>query len=91
VTATAIATAAETPTSTLALAPTPTPTTAASICGNRILEGDEECDGNVIDDSGCLEDVCTCEDFCDDAGGTLRCNDDCTVNFSNCTAGGCEF
>ncbi len=81
-----------TPVSTLTLTLTPTPTpTSTPVCGNGILEGNEECDGTVIDDSGCLEDVCTCDDFCDDAGGTLSCNPDCTVNFSNCTAGGCEF
>jgi hypothetical protein len=71
-------------------AATPTPATTP-VCGNGILEGDEECDKNVIDNSSCFEDVCTCEDFCADAGGTLSCNANCTVNFSKCTAGDCSF
>lgn len=49
------------------------------------------CDGNVIDNTFCAEDVCTCDDFCDGPGGTLSCNADCTVNFSHCTTGGCSF
>lgn len=81
-----------TPTQTEAPPPSPTPApTPVSVCGNGILEGDEECDGSAIDDTGCLEDVCTCDDFCEDAGGTLSCNANCTVNFSACTAGGCAF
>jgi hypothetical protein len=65
--------------------------TATAVCGNGIVEGDEECDGNAFDDTSCLEDVCTCDDFCDDAGGRLGCNRDCTADFSHCTGGGCEF
>jgi hypothetical protein len=72
------------------LRPTPMPT-ATAVCGNGIVEGDEECDGNAFDDTSCLEDVCTCDDFCDDAGGRLGCNRDCTADFSHCTGGGCEF
>jgi hypothetical protein len=72
--------------------PTPSPTASPSqLCGNGVLDGDEECDKNAIDNSGCFEDVCTCEDFCDDAGGTLSCNVDCTLNFNKCTEGGCLF
>jgi hypothetical protein len=74
---------------------TPTPArptaTATPVCGNGIVEGDEECDKKAIDDTFCAEDVCTCEDFCDDAGGALSCNANCTLNFSKCTAGGCSF
>jgi hypothetical protein len=81
--------AAATPTAT-ALAPTPVATPVA-VCGNGIVEGDEECDGSAYDDTSCLEDVCTCDDFCDDAGGRLACRRDCTIDFSHCTAGGCEF
>jgi len=69
---------------------TPTPT-STSVCGNGIVEGDEECDKNAIDNSGCFEDVCTCEDFCADVGGTLSCNPNCTLNFSKCTGGDCSF
>ncbi len=79
-----------TPTPHRTLVPTPTPT-ATAVCGNGIVEDDEECDGTAFDDSGCLEDVCTCDDFCDDAGGRLSCKRDCTIDFSKCTAGGCEF
>jgi hypothetical protein len=86
-TPTAVATSGAT-----ASAPTPSATASpTAVCGNGILEGDEECDKHAIDDSSCFEDVCTCEDFCDDAGGTLSCNSDCTLNFSHCTAGGCSF
>ncbi|HEY2387438.1 MAG TPA: hypothetical protein VGK30_10785 [Candidatus Binatia bacterium] len=72
-------------------APTATPTPAGNLCGNGQLDDGEECDGNLIDNSGCFEDTCTCEDFCDDVGGTLSCNADCTLNFSRCTAPPCEF
>lgn len=85
-----------TPTSTAApgvtatLSPTPEPTPPG--CGNGVLDDDEECDNNIIDNSSCSGDVCTCEDFCDGPGGTLSCNAaDCTVNFSKCTGGGCSF
>jgi len=75
-----------------ALTPTPAPT-ATPVCGNGILEDDEECDGNAIDNSGCDTDVCTCADFCDpDSTGSLSCNADCTLNFSHCTINDdCEF
>jgi hypothetical protein len=76
------------PSATRAATPTPAST---PVCGNGILEGDEQCDKNAIDDSSCFEDVCTCEDFCADAGGSLSCNADCTLNFSKCTVGPCEF
>lgn len=85
---TVVATLTPPPTPTLVPVPTVTPT---AVCGNGIVEGNEECDGAAIDDTSCLEDICTCDDFCDDAGGTLSCNANCTLNFSNCTAGGCSF
>lgn len=94
-TATASHTATPRPTTTptrTAVPPAPTATrTPIPVCGNGIVEGDEECDGNAYDDSGCVEDVCTCDDFCDDAGGRLACRRNCTIDFSRCTAGGCEF
>jgi hypothetical protein len=84
-----------TPTPTLSATPTKTSTpapTPAAVCGNGVVEGDEECDGQAVDNSTCADDVCTCEDFCDAAGGTLSCNNaNCTLNFSGCTAGGCSF
>ena len=70
-------------------APSPTPP-----CGNGIVEGDEECDLTVMDNinTSCFDVVCTCDDFCDAAGGTLSCNAaDCTLNFSRCTGAECSF
>jgi hypothetical protein len=94
----AIATKTRTPTpvvtATRSRTPTPVPSTTpvvVPVCGNGVVEGDEECDGQAIDNTFCAEDICTCEDFCDDVGGTLSCNRNCTLNFSACTAGGCEF
>jgi hypothetical protein len=78
------------PTPTGATIPTPSPT-STPVCGNGIVEGDEQCDGRAYDTDSCIEDVCTCDDFCDDAGGRLACRRDCTIDFSGCTAGGCEF
>jgi hypothetical protein len=75
------------PSVTATLSPTPEPTPS---CGNGVLEGDEECDSGMFD-TNCIADVCTCEDFCLDAGGTLSCNADCTANFSQCTGGECSF
>lgn len=63
-----------------AASPTPAPTaTPGSNCGNGVIDGDEECDGADLDDN-------TCFDLCDqeDEGGTLRCNPDCTYDFSGC-------
>jgi hypothetical protein len=99
-TPTTIATVATTGTATVApsltgaatASPTPAATsTPTGLCGNGVLDGDEQCDGNQIDNTSCFEDVCTCEDFCDDAGGALSCNANCTVNFSQCANGPCEF
>jgi len=89
-TATGVTPTEASPTATPA-APTATPTPAANLCGNHQLDDGEECDGNLIDNSGCFEDVCTCDDFCADPGGTLSCNSDCTVNFSHCTSQDCSF
>jgi hypothetical protein len=91
--ATVIGSASATPATTASGGPTPTATATpnSALCGNGVLDEGEECDKNAIDNSGCFEDVCTCEDFCDDAGGTLSCNANCTVNFSKCTAGDCSF
>jgi hypothetical protein len=60
--------------------PTPAPTaTVVPVCGNNVVEGDEECDGTDLDDNDC-------DDLCDqdDEGGTLRCRANCTYNFSDC-------
>ncbi len=87
-TSTLVPTRTATPTRTVVATPTTIPT---PVCGNGIVEGAEQCDKSVYDTSGCLEDVCTCDDFCDDVGGRLSCRSDCTIDFSHCTAGGCEF
>ena len=66
-------------TPTQAPAPTVTPT-PERLCGNGVVDDiDEECDGSDLDDW-------TCEGLCDqdDEGGTLRCNPDCTFDFSGC-------
>src|SRR6185295_17602700 len=75
--------------------PSPSPSAGAALCGNGVIDGEEDCDpsGPVFnaDNLVCFEDTtCTCEDFCNDAGGTLGCNANCTLNFSQCTAGGCS-
>ncbi len=78
-------------TPTLTVTPGPNPT-ATPVCGNGVLEEGEECDGsNVNPDCLADDDVCTCEDFCSDAGGTLSCNANCTFNFSQCAVPPCEF
>jgi hypothetical protein len=89
-TATPLVTTARTITPTPTRTPLPTSTPPA-ICGNGVVEGNEECDGNAFDTTACVEEVCTCEDVCDDPGGRLDCRRNCTIDFSRCTAGGCEF
>jgi hypothetical protein len=73
-----------TPTPSTAATPQATATSAGELCGNNIVEGDEECDGADLDDDT------TCEDVCEDAGGTLACNSNCTFNFSGCSNPPCE-
>ncbi len=65
--------------------PTPTPT-STPFCGNDSVEGDEECDGTDLDDSDCY-DLCLDQE---EEGGVLRCNRDCTYNFSHCLGHDCE-
>lgn len=48
------------------------------ICGNEIVEVDEQCDGSAFGGRSC-----TTEGF---GGGTLQCNADCTLNTSSCTS-----
>ncbi len=47
-------------------------------CGNGVVEGDEECDGDDLDREAC-EDVGVFD------GGDLACADDCTFDTSACT------
>ena len=65
--------------------PTPVPT-ATPVCGNGVVEGDEQCDGADLDDNDC--------DFlCDDEPdpeGTLRCRPNCTYDFSGCKGVNCQ-
>ena len=56
-----------------------------------MIDANEECDGALVDRGLCNGTVCTCEDFCDSAAGTLSCTPDCKLSFSRCTGGGCEF
>jgi hypothetical protein len=76
------ATASVTPTASATRTPTPTPT-ATPVCGDGVVDGDELCDGADLDDS-------ECGDFCDEDGGVLRCNADCTFDLSRCAGPGCE-
>lgn len=48
-------------------------------CGDGFIAGDEECDGNDLDGL-------TCQDMGDFSGGSLVCNDDCTISTTNCEA-----
>jgi len=98
-TGTATATRTPSPTPTLTVTPTPTRTatptrtrtptptpTSTPFCGNGITEGNEECDGADLDDSDCF-DLCLDQE---EPGGTLRCNRNCTYNFSRCLGNDCE-
>lgn len=68
------------PTATPAPAPTGTPIDG-EVCGNGIVEGEEECDGDDLDGEDC--------DFLvgglDECTGALRCNSDCTFDASACS------
>ncbi len=50
----------------------------ASLCGNDVLNGDEECDGSEF--------LFDCDDNLAGSTGVVTCNDDCTTNFSACVA-----
>lgn len=50
-------------------------TTAPDLCGNGLLDGDEECDGARDE---------PCSTVMDFNGGTLGCNADCTYDYSGC-------
>ncbi|MEM9455720.1 MAG: proprotein convertase P-domain-containing protein [Myxococcota bacterium] len=56
--------------------PTTDPDTTGGECGNGMVEGDEDCDGDDLAGSDC-----TTEGF---EGGTLACGDDCTFDTSMC-------
>jgi len=55
-------------------------TVKISVCGNNIVEADEQCDGSDLNNH-------SCSDLGYD-GGTLSCNASCTFNTSACTSGG---
>ena len=64
---------------------TPTPTqTAASLCGNGILDGLEVCDDTNLGGK-------SCGNFCIGEGGTLRCTDACRFDFLECTGLDCRL
>jgi hypothetical protein len=71
-----------TPTAISSPTSTKTPDASAS-CGDGIIEGLEDCDGDALDDK-------SCDDFCDSDAGTLVCAGDCAFDTSQCTGGNCE-
>ncbi len=77
------ATRTATPLPTRTIRPTPTP---APVCGNGVIEGDEQCDGLDLDDNDC---DFLCEDE-PDPEGTLRCLPNCTYDFRGCRGVNCE-
>ena len=85
-TPTVTSTSTRTATSTRTRTPTPTPT-STPFCGNNVIEGSEECDGTDLDDLDCY-DLCLDQD---EPGGVLRCNRNCTFNFSHCLGDDCEL
>lgn len=67
----------ETTTSTVLVTTTSTSsstTTTLSLCGNGVIDGDEECDENDFGDTTCPS----------SPSGALLCNGDCTIDFSGC-------
>lgn len=74
-----VPTPAPTAVPTVAPAPTPTPG-SGDFCGNGVVEGDEECDGDDLDGEDCF--LLVGGD--DDCAGSLKCNDDCTFDASAC-------
>ena len=59
-----------------------TVTPSESVCGNHIKDPGEECDWIYFGDTTCSD---ISEEF---RGGSLFCNDDCTINSSDCILGG---
>jgi hypothetical protein len=64
--------------------PTPVPSTTltASLCGNGVVDGDEECDTNDLDGWDCDSWVGG-SDFCNDAAA-LKCDASCHIDASEC-------
>ena len=85
-TATPVRTASRTatPRPTRTIAPTPVPT-STPVCGNGVVEGDEQCDGLDLDDNDC-DFLCENEP---DPEGTLRCLPNCTFDFRGCRGVNC--
>ncbi|MBU1219825.1 hypothetical protein KKF34_03335 [Myxococcota bacterium] len=53
------------------------------VCGNGIIEGNEDCDGTV-------QELTVCEDYGYRSGVSPECNTDCTLDFTPCEeAGSC--
>ena len=52
-------------------------------CGNGIIEGDEECDGAVLNGR-------TCSDVNAKLAGAVTCGPDCKYDFSKCVAVECQ-
>lgn len=62
----------------------PSPDPDCGTCGNGVVEGQEQCDGNSLNPN--QNPTCEGRGF---AGGTLGCREDCTFNYTNCTAAVC--
>jgi hypothetical protein len=56
----------------------------AGMCGNDMVDGAEECDGNDLDGMDCLD---VLGSF---TGGTLGCTDECTHDTIDCFCGGTD-
>jgi hypothetical protein len=54
------------------------PEDCTSLCGNSVLDENEACDGQEFNET-----TCESKGF---LGGPLSCNDDCTIDTSNCTS-----
>lgn len=60
--------------------PAPTPSDG-EVCGNGIVEGDEECDGADLDGESC-DGLVSIDENC--TSGALACNADCTYDATSC-------
>lgn len=57
--------------------------TGGSFCGDGVVEGDEECDGEALDENSCFNLGMAF------TGGVLLCGEDCTLDPSHCYGPSC--
>lgn len=69
------------PAPTPTLSPSPGPTSTA-VCGDSIVQGDEDCDQTNLGGHSCESEGC--------GAGILSCAVNCTFNFSGCTGLNCR-